>query len=124
MLKAAGMAAVAMAVVMYTLPLHTLTACRISLPMCSHRTATTAESVSDLGTITEPGTMAVTAGTMEVMVDTTVDMAATTVEMADTTVAMADITESVHGNQRFVWAGQAWQVHLAKPSRQIVKARR
>ena len=109
MLKVVGMAAVT-AVVTDTRPLHTLTLRRISLSMRSHRTATAAESVSDLGAITALGTMAVTTGITAATVDTTADMADIMVEttagitaaMADTTVdtgditaAMADITESM-----------------------------
>ena len=85
------------------MPLHTLTVRRISLSMHSRRTATAAESVSDLATITAPGTMAETAGTTEVivgiMVETTADITAamvdTSVDMADTTVDTTGITESI-----------------------------
>ena len=101
------------------MPLHILTvrriptARRINLFMHSRLTATAAESVSDLATITAPGTMAVTAGTTAVtagttavivgiMVETTADitvaMVDTTVDMAGTTVVTTDITESMEVN--------------------------
>ena len=73
------------------MPLHILTVRRISLSMHSRRTATAAESVLGLGTITTAATAdttAVTAGITEVMADTTVDM-------ADITVDTTDITESI-----------------------------
>ena len=98
---------------MVMLPRRIPTAHRINLFMHSRLTATAAESVSDLATITAPGTMAVTAGTtavtavitevivgimVETMADITVAKADITVAMVDTTVAMVDITESMEVN--------------------------
>lgn len=112
MLKAVGMAVVTevvtevvTVVAMVMLPRRILTARRINLFMHSRRTATAAESVSDLATITAPGTTAVTAGTTEVtagiMVETTADMAGTTADMVAMAVDTTDITESMETNRLF-----------------------